>query len=333
VISILLLNYNYARFLPDALESIRGQTFRDFELIVADDGSTDESLAILERYGSMVNRVVTGPNVGLGFNILRALPFCTGEFLAITSADDRWLPHHLEVGLNALRTHPDAAISYSAIRSIDPSGELVGTSASLREPRYPSGLIKPAELLPGQFIPTQTSLFRRKAISAVGGPDPSLELLELDLIVRIAARFPVVFTGATTGEYRVHPGSMSRSSTRMLDARLQLYEKHFKADDSDTKRRFVAAAYLQTAYRELIDAPMIQDVRAARRHILKAFQTDPATMLRPLHIAMFVASLSDVAYARSYPNVRRWLDHSQLKIPLQRALGFRKGRLRFGRLS
>jgi glycosyltransferase involved in cell wall biosynthesis len=332
MISILLLNYNYGAFLPEALESIRAQTFQDYELIVGDDGSTDESLRILERYPDLVDHVVTGGNVGLGRNIVRSLRMCTREFLAITSADDRWLPNHLEVGIRALREHPEAALSYSALRSIDSDGAVVPVTPTRRAAEYPSGKIEPELLLPGQFIPTQATLFRRRVVEELGGFDPELMLLELDLILRIVAQHPVVFTGETTAEYRVHPESMSRVPRRMLAARLALYEKYFGPHDTPHKRRFVAAAFLKTAYRELVENPSRESVRSARRHIIKASRLDVRTVARPVHLAMFLASMFDAIYVFMYPRLRRWLDRSPLKIYLQWILGFRKGRLRFGRV-
>jgi hypothetical protein len=332
VISVLLLNYNYGAYLPEALESIRAQTFQDFELIVGDDGSTDESLRILERYSDFVDHVVTGGNVGLGLNIVRSLRMCTREFLAITSADDRWLPSHLEVGIRALREHPEAALSYSALRSIDSDGAVVPIAPTRHPVAYPSGKIEPELLLPGQFIPTQTTLFRRRVIEELGGFDPELLFVELDLIVRVVANHPVVFTGKTTAEYRVHPASMSRDPGVMLEARLAFYEKYFGPQATAQKRRFVAAAFLKTAHRELVENPSKESVRSARRHIIKAATVDVATVTRPVHFMMFMASIGDALYVSMYPKLRRWLDQSPLKVYLQSMLGFRKGRPRFGRV-
>lgn len=118
-VSVLVPNYNYGLFLGECLQSIKEQTFTDYEVIVADDGSTDNSADVIAAYRAFITRVVTGPNVGLAKNLARGLEQCRGEMIAFTSADDRWLPNHLAVGVAALDAHPEAALSYSFWQQID----------------------------------------------------------------------------------------------------------------------------------------------------------------------------------------------------------------------
>jgi len=331
-ISVLLLNYNYGRYLEEAVTSVREQTFRDFELIIADDGSTDESSLLYRELADDRTYVIRGDHIGLGGNLLRSLPHCRREFLAITSADDRWLPDHLEVALQRLSANPSAALAYSNIRQIDSEGHLLGSEHKIRYSEFPSGWIPVESLLPSQFIPTQTTLFRRAVVDEVGGIDPKLKLLELDLLLRIVRRYPVVYTGKVTGEYRVHPKSMSRDTEKMLQARLDLYDKHLGLAMSKKKRRFVAEAYMKTAYRELVDNPTRDHVAQAREHILRALRTDLPGTLRPLSAAMLAASLSGRVHAWMYPRFEKRFGRSPIKLALRRLVGIR-GRPRFARLS
>jgi glycosyltransferase involved in cell wall biosynthesis len=332
VISVLLLNYNYGRYLKEAVKSVREQTFRGFELIIADDGSTDESLPLYRELTDHRTQVIRGDHVGLGGNVLRSLPHCTREFLAITSADDRWLPDHLEAAIQSLSANPSAALAYSTMRQIDSEGRSLGSEQKIRHSDFPSGWVAVESLLPSQFIPTQTTLFRRAVVDEVGGIDPKLKLLELDLILRIVRRYPVVYTGRTTGEYRVHSKSMSRDVEEMLQARLDLYDKHFGLAMSKKKRKFVAEAYMRTAYRELVDNPTRDQVDQARKHILRAFRIDHAGTLRPLSAAMLAASLSGRLHVWMYPRFERRFGRSPIKLALRRLVGVRR-RPRFARLS
>jgi glycosyltransferase involved in cell wall biosynthesis len=311
-VSVVLLSHNYAEFVEEAIASIQAQTFRDFELIVADDGSTDMSVerarAVLDERGE----ILVGEHVGLERNLERALHRAGAPFLAITSADDRWLPRHLEVGLQALAARPEAGLSYSLLRAIDRAGDPLVLGHSTRRPAFPSGRLHPHVLLPGQFVPTQTTVFRRSAVDAVGGLDPRLHLLELDLIARVAARFGVVFTHETTGEYRVHGNGLSADRSRMLQARLALYEKHLAGSDRDVRGRFVSAAYFKTAYQELVTQPTGASAGRARRWIVQGARVRPRSAVVPLHVVMLAASLLGPLYPAAHRILtavlrRRWV--------------------------
>ncbi|MGE3539936.1 MAG: glycosyltransferase family 2 protein [Candidatus Tectimicrobiota bacterium] len=121
-VSIILPTYNRATFLPEAFEAIRTQTYGDWELIIVDDGSTDDSRALLERlmadlaqpvqYIWQQNRGAYGArNTGLGH--------ANGQYIAFYDSDDCWLPHHLQDCVDALDTHQDVSWVYGACRIVD----------------------------------------------------------------------------------------------------------------------------------------------------------------------------------------------------------------------
>jgi glycosyltransferase involved in cell wall biosynthesis len=105
-----LPTYNRAKFLPDAFRSIRAQTFGDWELIVVDDGSTDDTAKLVARLGAdlgdrlrYVRRANGGPNAAR----TTGLKYATGDFVAFFDSDDYWLPHHLHDCVESLRANPD----------------------------------------------------------------------------------------------------------------------------------------------------------------------------------------------------------------------------------
>lgn len=320
-VDVIILSYNYAAFLRDALESVLAQTFREFRVLVADDGSTDNSVELARMYRDDRVEVFCGEHVGLERNLARALQATSNELVAITSADDRWLPQHLEIGVAALDRDPAAGLSYSLLRQIDEQGRQIRKIRSSRAPVFPSGWVNPFDLLPGQFIPTQTSVFRRRAIDDVGGLDQTLHQLELDLIVRIVTKYPVVYTGMTTGEYRVHGNSLSSDPSAVLRARLALYSKHLTGVADTTRRQFVAAAYMKTAYRELATNPTRASTASARRHLLTALRTNPTAVRNPLSLAMLAAAVTGPAFPLLYRGLQRMLALRPVKMGLQRLLG------------
>lgn len=121
-VSIILPTYNRAKFLPQAFPSIRSQTFTDWELIVVDDGSTDDTAAVVAertREWSQPVRYVRQENQGAYGARNTGLDLACGEYVAFFDSDDVWLPEYLERLVTALRRAPDVTWAYCACRIVD----------------------------------------------------------------------------------------------------------------------------------------------------------------------------------------------------------------------
>ena len=137
-VSIILPTYNRARFLPQAFASIREQTCVDWELIVVDDGSTDDTQQVVAKSAEALQQEVhyvyqknAGPAVARNTGIDRA----TGKYLAFLDSDDQWLPHHLTDCVRGLDQNPDVDWIYAAGRRVDErTGEVL-----LEHSFYPEG--------------------------------------------------------------------------------------------------------------------------------------------------------------------------------------------------
>lgn len=122
LVSVLLPTYNRARFLPAALDAIAGQTFTDWELVVVDDGSTDDTQAIIEAFASGATQPVTylkQENAGAYAARNTALGQAKATYVAFYDSDDLWLAHHLANSVTALEASPDVDWVYSACRIVD----------------------------------------------------------------------------------------------------------------------------------------------------------------------------------------------------------------------
>lgn len=121
-ISVILPSYNYAEYLPEALESLAGQSFTDWELVAADDGSTDGSLDILRRFSELHSekvRILTHPNGenrGLAKTLRLAADSCRGEIAAFLEADDVWLLETLALYWAAFERRPDVVVAHGTAR-------------------------------------------------------------------------------------------------------------------------------------------------------------------------------------------------------------------------
>jgi glycosyltransferase involved in cell wall biosynthesis len=318
-VTALIINYNYGRFLGEAIESVLAQTFSDYELVIADDGSTDDSEHIARSFESSGVRFVSGPHVGLAPNLARGIASTDGELLAFLSADDRWLAGHLTDGIAALRKYPEAALSYAYLVPIDEPGNRIEVGQTLKQAVARSGWVDPMDVLPHNFIYTQTALLRREALDAIGGIDTTLAFTELDLFARLVRHYPIVHTGKASVEYRVHRDSLNHDYEFTLRSRLAVYDKHFGDRASKEKSKLVARAYLKTAYRELADDPAASTVRAARSHLLKGLLRYPRAA-RPLELVLIPALVSPRLFVFMNDRYRSRLRNSAMKVRLQRLL-------------
>ena len=155
-VSIIIPCYNYARFLPEAIESALEQTHVPLEVIVIDDGSTDDSYEVASRFVPAVE-VLGQPNTGLVAVLNRGLREAAGEYFVILSADDVLRPSYVETLLAALLRQPGSAYAYSAM-------EYFGSRSGV----FPAKPFSPALLLVGNYI-NATALTRRADALAVGG--------------------------------------------------------------------------------------------------------------------------------------------------------------------
>jgi glycosyltransferase involved in cell wall biosynthesis len=199
--------YNGARFLAEAVSSILGQTFGDFELIAIDDGSTDGSLQILQRMSRQDDRIriISRPNTGLVGALNDGVAQACGEFVARMDADDVALPHRFERQCEFLRNRPDCVAVGSAILLMDCDGDPIGVQhwAATHEEidqlllAGSSGLAHPAAMI------------RRAALQQVGGYRSEYESIEdKDLWLRLAETGRLANLREPLLRYRLHETSM-----------------------------------------------------------------------------------------------------------------------------
>ena len=227
-VSICIPAYRAEKYLPEALESVRYQTFTDWELIVTEDGSCDSTEALVKAFAQSVAQPVRyqrhQENQGLPTTRNTGIAASTASVIALLDADDCWRPTHLEATLaKLLDTGADLAHS----------GSLLFDSATGRELETrlpsPSALARfPLSLFVGDYLIQPSSALLRKSLwERVGGFDPSFRYVEdAEMWLRCArsgARF--VFTGEATCLYRKHGEALSANSAEMAKACARAFEK------------------------------------------------------------------------------------------------------------
>ncbi|MFB0546161.1 MAG: glycosyltransferase, partial [Anaerolineae bacterium] len=204
-VSVCLPSYNYARFLGECMASVLAQTHGNFELIVVDDCSTDDSDRIIRSFSdSRIRYARNEANIGMVRNWNRCLSLARGDYVCFLCADDTFLPRKLEVQVDLLDRYPEVGLVHSDGYSIDAAGE----ATRLFRSRFPLDLqeylsldhihVSPEEfkrLVAGyNYIHFSNAMFRRECYQAVGGFDEGFPYAaDWDLWLRISLHYDVAY--------------------------------------------------------------------------------------------------------------------------------------------
>jgi glycosyltransferase involved in cell wall biosynthesis len=240
-VSVIIPNYNYGRFLREAIDSALGQTHPPHEVIVIDDGSTDESREILESYGMRI-RVHYQQNEGVGAARNKGAEMATGEVLAFLDADDLWAPAKIEKQLADLESKPNVGLVHCGLQYIDENGRQGDEYLVGREGEVAEDLLRFEPVISG---PGGTSLIPRSVFLGVGGYDTNKDLHpseDWELSYRIATKYRFAFVPEPLLFYRQHGSGGHTNIPRMERAMLIAYGKAF-ADCSEDIRRIRRECY------------------------------------------------------------------------------------------
>ncbi len=185
-VSVIIPTYNRAWTLRAAVDSVLAQTYRDFELIVVDDGSTDDTAEILQPYGPDIT-VIRQANAGVSAARNTGIRAAKGAFIAFLDSDDRWLADKLGVQVGFFASHPEAVICQTEETWIR-NGKRVNPK---KVHQKPSGRIFKVSLALCLVSPSAVML-RKSLFDEIGGFDENLPACEdYDLWLRVSARYPV----------------------------------------------------------------------------------------------------------------------------------------------
>jgi len=217
-VTVIALCFNHARFLTECLDSIAAQTFQNFQLIVTDDCSKDNSAQLIESWLKAHRPASTfirhSVNVGLCKTLNEALAQARGEFISMIATDDAWEPDKIERQLAVARAAgAGVAVVYSDAFRMDEDGVLLEKNfidSHTPECTRPSGRVF-SELATRNFIPAMSTLIRRQALVDVGLYDERLVYEDYDMWLRLAARHEFVYCPALLARYRIVATSLVRT--------------------------------------------------------------------------------------------------------------------------
>jgi glycosyltransferase involved in cell wall biosynthesis len=273
-VSVVIPAYNAASTIGQTLDSVFSQTFRDFEVVVVDDGSTDQTRDVVAGYGGRI-RVLTKVNEAkpaatrnIGVRAAR------GELVAFLDADDWWREDKLERQVAVFDGRPDVGLVYTADATVDASGKVLSVNPC---PAEAHGRIY--ELLTVRNAMVGSSVMaRREAIARAGGFDENLTSIEnWDLWIRISRDWAVEYIDEPLTLYRVHEGNRSGNvELRRQNVFRVLAKYHDPHDLSPSARRRRLDAYFHAYFNVLGKAYFSRhEMGAARRVLLRALWLKP----------------------------------------------------------
>jgi glycosyltransferase involved in cell wall biosynthesis len=293
VVSIVVPMYNSAEYLASTIESVRAQTFSEWEMILVDDGSVDDTVKVCEeeaRRDARI-RVVRAGHQGVVGARNRGLheTSAQSEFVAFLDSDDTYEPEALALLTAALETHPECPAAHGLARATDLAGkqfegddlmESMRDRFELRNGKcVPVPLLAPtsfeAELVKNYIVTPGTSLIRRRALDVVGEFDVAVEPADdWDINLRIARLGGFALVDHVILNWRRHAGSLSDSSRRSLGyAHFAVMKRAVRsANNTPQQRRSAEHALLHhsRAFRDQAGAALRRgDVRTAGRALIR----------------------------------------------------------------
>lgn len=220
-LTVVITCYNYGQYLPHALGSVLDQTCSDYEVVVVDDGSTDNTPEVMAQYAADGRiRYIRQDNAGQPKAKNRGIAESHGEFIAFLDADDIWMPTKLEKQL-ALFADPQVGVVYSRRKWINQDGlEISGNERTLRRGEILD------HIFVDNFICFSSCVIRRSCLDEVGWFDEELPMgIDYDLWIRLAARYRFDYVDERLVKYRTGHANLSKNTMKRYDCAQKIMRK------------------------------------------------------------------------------------------------------------
>lgn len=276
-ISVVLPVYNGRTYLRQAIESVLMQTHAPLELIAIDDGSTDDSAAILDEYGDRIV-VIRQENSGVAAARNAGIERARGEFVAFLDQDDWWLPEKLARQTSMFARSERIGLVHTAVKYFNETlGREVGPQDPLARPETMAGDCY-ERLLLGNPLVNSSAMVRRSALDRVGLCDLQISgntVQDYDLWLRIAREYEFAYVAEPLTTFRLHGDQGHRDRRAMLGEELRLMLRHRPDSDwcataTGCRRMADLRDSLATAHFEASEPAL------ARRYFAQAARTEPS---------------------------------------------------------
>jgi glycosyltransferase involved in cell wall biosynthesis len=300
-VSIVIPAYNHGRFVAEAIDSVLAQDYPHVDLLVIDDGSTDDTGEVVRRYADRA-QVMFQPNAGQAATINRGWALARGEIVSYLSADDRLRPTAVSHAVRSFAEHPQAVLVYGDYDLMDPASQIVRHVVA-PDFHYVE-MVRDLVCAPGPGV-----FVRRVAADRIAGWDPGLRHApDFEYWLRLALIGPFVKIPHVVAALRVHPGSASYAATTPARAEepVRIMESYFRRADLPSAARLVQGQSLSSAHLLAARAHIrARRYGAAVRSIHQAARLSPANVVRLRAGRLMANALINRAGHRLLWSVRR----------------------------
>jgi glycosyltransferase involved in cell wall biosynthesis len=230
LVSIIIPTYNYARFIGEALRSVRDQTYRLFEIIVIDDGSTDDTKNVVSQFDEV--QYAHQSNQGIAAARNAGLRMSNGELAVFLDADDRLLPNALAAGVAQLNENPDWVFVSGRWEIISREGQV-----TLLPPPVVVGNDPYRAFLQSNYIGTVGQvMFRRSVLEQENGFDVTVPGCDdHELYLRLSRKYPVGHHGELVLQHRRHGANTSTSHAMLFKSLISIYQRQLPQVQADAE--------------------------------------------------------------------------------------------------
>jgi glycosyltransferase involved in cell wall biosynthesis len=243
LVSVVIATYNMARYLPEAVESVLAQSYPHVDVWIVDDGSTDNTPAIVKQWDANPRvHVHRQPNGGQARAKNQGVVLSRGHFVAFLDADDVWLPEKLAHQMRLFAGRPELGVVYSDYERMDGEGRplLKGPTQMHR------GSVSGA-LLIENFVPFPAAVVRRECLESRGLFDESLGMgIDYDLWLRLSAHYQFDFIPESTVRYRIWAGQMSKSYRQRYESAIRIMQNFLRENPRLVNPAVVRKAWAHT---------------------------------------------------------------------------------------
>ncbi len=220
-VSVIIPTYNRASLISQAIDSVLAQTFKDYEIIVIDDGSTDNTQEIRKKFDGRINTICQA-NQGIAQTRNQGIRQAQGSYIAFLDSDDFWTPEKLQEQVKVLDQNPRVGIVYGRMPIINEKGETIGM-----KPAGVSGKNLKELLELWGDIPTSTVLARKACFDQAGLFDTQLESMEdIDMWIRIAEHYDLYeIEHKVLAYYRRHGQQITQNMVKVYEGLVKIFTK------------------------------------------------------------------------------------------------------------
>ena len=282
-VSVIIHTYNREDYISETIESVLAQTYKDFEIIVIDDGSTDNTKKKLERFNSKI-KIIEQKNSERAVSRNNGIKAASGKYISILDSDDLWAENKLDEQVKILDSMQDVILVYGQCERINEKNQKI-KSAKRQKEGYSGNVFK--ELLLRNFIVSPTPVFKREFFEKTSGFETRyIPYEDWEFWLRLSLLGKFYFINKPLAFYRIHPEQSVKSAKaeKIEEVTTSLLKDSFKLTDiSDPlKRKALGTANLRFCYWYLLAG----DIKSAKEKINNAINLYPRFVLDPRWIGL-----------------------------------------------